>query len=139
MKIAVAYENGAVQQHFGQTTHFKIYDVKSGSVTDTMVVESLDQNYKSTAIFLAQMHVSVLICGGISGNARAIIEAAGIILYGGVTGEADAAVSALVSGVLVYDPDIHLHSHEEDSGCGHDEAHACNHDCGHCHEHGMPS
>ena len=131
MKIAVTYENGGVHQHFGQTTHFKIYDVKGGMITDSMVVESLDCSIEATAVFLAQMHVSVLICGGIGGNARAMIEAGGIVLYGGVIGSADMAVEALLAGTLNYDPEIHRHSHEEE--------HACSHDCGHCHESCQPS
>ena len=50
-------------------------------------------------------------------------------LYGGVVGNADEAVSALLSGSLVFDPDAkcshHAHSHSEG-----EHHHACG---GHCH------
>ena len=131
MKIAVTYENGEVFPHFGQTTHFKIYDVKDGAVTTSMIIEALDCGHEALAILLAQMHVGALICGGIGGAARAAVEAAGVVLYGGVTGSADAAVEALIAGTLHYDPDIHCHSHEEEQ--------TCTHDCGHCHESCQPS
>ena len=61
---------------------------------------------------------------------------AGIRLYGGVKGEADAAVEALLRGELTYDPnarcDHHDHAHGEGHcGQGHPhEGHACRH--GHC-------
>ena len=41
-----------------------------------------------------QHGVDTLICGGIGGGAQAALAEAGIKLYGGVSGDADAAVSA---------------------------------------------
>ena len=64
---------------------------------------------------------------------------AGIRLYGGVTGSADAAVNALLSGDLLYNPDVQCSHHGEgdhEGGCGgHDgeEGHHCGggeHHCG---------
>ena len=40
-----------------------------------------------------QNGVDTLICGGIGGGAQAALAEAGIKLYGGVSGDADAAVS----------------------------------------------
>ena len=58
---------------------------------------------------------------------------AGIKLYGGVQGSADAAAKALAEGKLDYDPnarcDHHGH-HGEGHECGHHgEAHECGHHC----------
>lgn len=134
MKIAVAYENGEVFQHFGHTKHFKFYDVRGGKVVDSMVIEALDCGHDAMAAFLSQLKVATLICGGIGGSARAALEEAGIILYGGVTGSADAAVSALMEGTLNYDPDIHSHYREAGHGCS-GCAHSCEgQDCGSCHQ-----
>ena len=61
---------------------------------------------------------------------------AGIRLYGGVKGEADAAVEALLRGELTYDPNARCDHHDHANGEGHcgqghqDEGHACRH--GHC-------
>lgn len=136
MKIAVAYKNGEVFPHFGQTEQFKLYDVRGGAVQSTMVIESLGCGHEALAGFLGSLRVSALICGGIGGSARAAVEDAGIVLYGGVTGSADEAVNALLAGTLHYDPEIHRHSHEEGEGhacphsCGHDcDAEHCGHDC----------
>ena len=44
---------------------------------------------------LNALNVDVLICGGIGGGAQTALAAAGIKLFGGVSGDADKAVEAL--------------------------------------------
>ncbi|MCD8380156.1 MAG: DNA-binding protein, partial [Lachnospiraceae bacterium] len=56
----------------------------------------------------------ILICGGIGGGAQAALKTAGIQLYGGVTGDADAAVEAFLGGELACVTDIQCgHHHGE--------------------------
>ena len=136
MKIAVTYENGHIFQHFGHTEQFKVYDVEDGKIVSSQVVDTNGSGHGALAGFLASMQVDTLICGGIGGGAQMALAGAGIKLYGGVSGDADAAVEALVSGGLAYDPDVHCDHH----GHGHDhgEGHACGeHGCGghHCGNH----
>jgi predicted Fe-Mo cluster-binding NifX family protein len=72
--------------------------------------------------------VDTLICGGIGGGAQAALAEAGIKLYGGVSGEADAAVNALLSGNLGYDPNVHCDHHDHAHG---EDGHTCgDHGCG---------
>ncbi|MCD8332450.1 MAG: DUF134 domain-containing protein [Oscillospiraceae bacterium] len=139
MRIAVTYENGQVYQHFGHTEQFKIYDVEDGAVTSSQVVGTNGQGHGALAEVLGALQADILICGGIGGGAQAALASAGIKLYGGVTGDADAAVQALLAGSLNYVPDIRCSHHEgEHSGahCGehgghpHGEGHECRH--GHC-------
>ena len=83
--------------------------------------------------FLMQHGVDTLVCGGIGGGAQAALAEAGIKLYGGVSGDADAAVSALLSGSLGYDPNIHCDHHDHEHG---EAGHTCgDHGCGNhsCH------
>ena len=69
----------------------------------------------------------VLICGGIGGGAQMALSAAGIKLYGGVSGDADAAVEAFMNGTLDYNPDVKCSHHDHDHG----EGHTCGeHGCG---------
>ena len=96
MRIAVTYENGQVFQHFGHSEQFKVYDVEDGKVVKSEVIGTNGQGHGALAGFLLQGNVDVLICGGIGGGAQAALSAAGIRLYGGVTGDADAAVEALL-------------------------------------------
>ena len=129
MRIAVSFdqESGQVFQHFGMTERFKLYDAEGGRVVRSLVIGATDMGHDALAEFLAQMRVNVLICGGIGGGARAALEDVGVILYGGVAGDADTAVNAFLAGTLAYDPDVHCHHH--DHGEGHDCA---GHDCSSC-------
>ncbi len=123
MKIAVTYEAGQVFQHFGHCENFKIYDVEDNQVVSSQVVSAVGSGHGALAGFLVTQEVEVLLCGGIGGGARVALASAGIQLYPGVTGEADAAVNALLAGALEYDPDTVCshHHHEDGHDCGEDK------------------
>lgn len=126
MRIAVTFENGNVFQHFGHTEQFKIYDVADGQITKEEVVSTGGNGHGALAGFLTSLDVDTLICGGIGGGAQNALAQAGITLYGGVTGDADEAVKALLAGNLAFNPDVHCdhHGHAHTDGqCGH------HHDC----------
>lgn len=134
MRIAVTYENGNIFQHFGHTEQFKIYDVTDNTIEKETVVDTNGSGHGALAGFLADQKVDALICGGIGGGARDALAAAGIALYGGVSGEADAAVKALVEGNLEYNPDTlcshHDHGHHGHGQCGEDHQGCHGHNCG---------
>ena len=126
MRIAVTYENGQIFQHFGHTEQFKIYDAEDGKVVSSKVADTNGSGHGALAGVLTALNVDTLICGGIGGGAQAALAAAGIRLYGGVSGEADKAVEALLKGELSYDPSVHCDHHSH-----HGEGHACGeHGCG---------
>ena len=145
MRIAVTYENGEIFQHFGHTEQFKLYDVEDGKVIRSQVVGTEGSGHGALAGFLRAAGVNTLICGGIGGGAQAALMEEGILLYGGVTGNADAAVDALLAGTLNYNPAVHCSHHDNEHGehscgshgCGeHEHGHACghhegSHSCGH--------
>lgn len=128
MRIAVTYENGQIFQHFGHTEQFKVYDVQDGTILSSQVVGTNGSGHGALAGVLTALKVDALICGGIGGGAQAALAAAGIRLYGGVSGEADKAVEALIKGALAFDPDVHCQHHDHHHGAGD----ACGeHGCGH--------
>lgn len=127
MRIAVTYENGEIFQHFGRTEHFKLYDIEDGTITNEQIVETGGSGHGALAGFLRSAQVDALICGGIGPGAQMALAEAGVTLYGGVSGNADAAAKALAEGRLAYDPDAHC-DHHDHAGEGHD----CAHDGGHC-------
>ena len=91
MKIAVTYENGEVFQHFGHTSEFKIYEVNGKDIVSSEVVGTNGSGHGALAGLLSDMSIDVLICGGIGAGAQNALAAAGIKLYGGASGSADAA------------------------------------------------
>ena len=145
MRIAVTYENGEIFQHFGHTEQFKLYDVESGRIVAEQIVPTNGSGHGALAGFLKAAQTDALICGGIGMGAQNALAEAGIKLYGGVSGSADAAAKALAEGTLQYDPnaqcDHHGHHHGEGHECGHHhgEGHDCGqhhgegHECGHHH------
>ena len=104
MRIAVTYEDGNVFQHFGHTERFQVYDVENGGIVQKTLVNTNGSGHGALADVLKKIGVETLICGGIGGGARAALDEAGIKLYGGVSGDADEAVKALLKGELHYDP-----------------------------------
>ncbi len=130
MKIAVTYDNGQVFQHFGHTEYFKVYEVVEGKVVSAEVVDTNGSGHGALAGVLAELNVDTLICGGIGGGARNALASVGIQIFGGVSGDADAAVAALLSDSLNFDPNAKC-SHHGEGHHHHEEGHSCgNHGCG---------
>ncbi|OUN20501.1 DUF134 domain-containing protein [Pseudoflavonifractor sp. An85] len=135
MRIAVTYDNGEIFQRFGHTKNFKVYDVEQGRVTNSTVVDTNGSGHGALAGVLTALHVDAVICGGIGGGAQNALAAANIRVYGGVSGQADQAVEALLDNKLEYNPNVqcshhgeHHHDHEHtcgEHGCG--EHHHCSH------------
>ena len=120
MRIAVPYENGQVFQHFGHTERFKLYDIENNVVVLSTTVNTNGSGHGALADILKKLHVDALICGGIGGGAKRALAEANINLYGGVSGDTDIAVEALLSGKLEYDSEATCDHHGEhhDGGCG---------------------
>ena len=137
MKIAVAYDNGNIFQHFGRTEFFKVYEVEDDKVVSSEVIGSNGVGHGALAGLLAEQSVDVLICGGIGGGAQAALAEAGVELCAGAQGDADQAVEAYLKGKLVSTgANCDHHHHEEGHSCGdHGEGHSCGgheegHSCG---------
>lgn len=141
MRIAVAFENGEVFQHFGHTSQFRLYDIENGKITGEQTVDTEGSGHGALAGFLKAAGVDALICGGIGMGARMALEEAGIKLHAGVEGSADEAAKALAEGTLSATDDATCdhHGHGEDHECahGHEKGHCGHHAHGgeHCGEH----
>ena len=128
MKIAVTYDNGQIFQHFGHTEQFKLYEGEGGKVVSSEVVDTNGNGHGALADFLKAYEVETLICGGIGAGAQIALAEAGIQLFGGCQGSADAAVEALLKNELVFNPNVKCNHHGEDhhhhheGGCG---SHGC--------------
>lgn len=133
MKIAVTYWQGEIFQHFGHTPQFKVYEVQDGRVVSSEVYNTGSSGHGALAGLLGGMGAQVLICGGIGGGAQMALASAGIQIYGGVSGDADEAVEALLAGQLAYNPNVRCNHHDHHHGEGHTCGdHGCgSHNCGH--------
>ena len=129
MKIAVAYDNGNIFQHFGRTEFFKVYQVEDGKVISSEVIGSNGTGHGALAGLLAGQSVDVLICGGIGGGAQEALAQAGVELCAGASGSADQAVERYLKGELI-SSGANCDHHGEGHECGHHEGDSCGGDCG---------
>lgn len=122
MRIAIPYDNGNVFQHFGHTECFKVYTTENDQISSTSLLKTNGSGHGALAGILKENTIDTLICGGIGSGAKNALAEAGIILYGGIKGDTDEAVTALLTGNLNYDPDVACSHHDEHH---HGEAHDC--------------
>lgn len=135
MKIAVTYEKGKVFQHFGHTENFMLYEVDGGSIKSSGLMNSNGSGHEALAGLLAENGVDVLICGGMGQGAKDALDAAGIEVYAGATGNADEAVAAYIRGELKdtgVNCDHHDHEHSHEHPHSHDQGQACGAGCSGC-------
>ncbi len=122
MKIAAAYDNGMIFQHFGKTEAFKYYETdESGTITGFEIKSNGGQGHGALAEILKSNGVDVLICGGIGEGAQNALAEKGIEVYAGNTGSADSAVIAFLLGKMekkAVKCDHHDHAHGEGHTCG---------------------
>ena len=125
MRLAVAYKDGQVFQHFGHTAQFLLLDAEDGRFLRREIVAAEGSGHGALAGFLREKGVGAVICGGIGGGARLALAQAGILVYGGVQGDADAAAQAWLDNSLAYDPNARCTHHDSEHG-----GHTCGHTCG---------
>lgn len=133
MKVAVAYENGEVFQHFGHTENFKVYEIEKGQVVSSEVIGTEGAGHEAIADFLKEKKIGAVIVGGMGQGAADALFNAGIEVYSGVKGPADEAVEAYLNDELLSEGVNCDHEEEaeggmyEEEGCG-----GCGGNCGSC-------
>ncbi len=136
MKLAVAYEDGKVFQHFGHTENFMVYEIENGEVVSSSLLSSTGEGHDAVAAFLSANGVSAVICGGMGQGAADALAAAEISVFSGAEGDADEAVAAFLRGELVNAGVNCDHHHDHDHSHGENEAEAgcggCGGGCGGC-------
>lgn len=134
MRVAATYENGEIFQHFGRTPAFKVYEIENGAIVRSGMLDPEGAGHGALIGVLMESGVNALICGGIGPGAANSLTQAGITLYAGISGSADAAAEALAAGTLEQNTDANCnhheqgHEHGEGEGCGHHgegEHHCC--------------
>lgn len=118
MKIAVAYKDGEIFEHFGHSEMFAIYDYAGADVNQCSkrLVESKElHGHKDMADLMKANGVDAVLCGNMGAEAKSLLLSYGIIPVAGYSGDADTAADMLIMGTLPV----------TDGG-------SCSHDCGGC-------
>ena len=102
MRIAIPFdkENGQVAPQFEETGSFKLYNLVNGEIVSDLMLPSFGTGVSAMLDFLKGAKADVLICGGISGDARRAVSSAGLASYPGFGGKADDLAAAFASGAL---------------------------------------
>ena len=137
MKIAVAYKDGEIFEHFGHAEMFAIYDYTGEYVdecTKTLVDASGLHGHQQMADLMKEKDVAAVIVGRMGEDARALLLSYGIVPVPGYSGNADTAADLLITGRLPVGDGGACGGgcggcgggchHDEEGGCG------CGCDCG---------
>ncbi len=120
MRVAIAYEDGYVAQHFGRCPAFLILDIENGQVVNQALLENpgyAGHQPGMVPAFLQSQNVDVIIAGGMGPRAQMMLEQSGIKVILGVTGRVEDVVAALINGTL----------RGGESLCDHPHGHSCGH------------
>ena len=119
MIIAVTYENGQVFQHFGHTQQFKLYEIEDGKVVSSRIVDNGGAGHEALTVYLRNLGVSKLICGGVGGGAIHALGMMNIETYPGNSGDADEAVAKFLAGGLASSTTPCCNRHDGEHSCHH--------------------
>jgi len=100
MIIATPFENGNIFNQYGQSSAFKIYEIENNAIISMCILPCNDSNHTALSDFLKSQHTEVLICNQIEKEARPLLRSGGIRICDGISGCADVAVRAFLSGCL---------------------------------------
>jgi len=120
MKIAMPYNQGRVNEHFGTSHEFVVFDIENGKINGKQIISSAGRqhNHGGLADLFTLEGVEVVIAGGMGPPMVNALQSVGLKVITGASGDAEKVVSDFLSGQLIT------------SSIG------CNHNCG-GHDHHM--
>lgn len=118
MRIAVASDGDMVGRQFQESKWFRLYEVEGGRVIRELDVPALGEGEEALIRSLADYRANVLICGAVSGSARAALGEVGILAFGGIIGRSGAAVNAFLAGTLSSGTDASCAAEGCSGSCG---------------------
>ncbi|HAU31384.1 MAG: hypothetical protein XD78_0442 [Desulfotomaculum sp. 46_296] len=103
MKIAMPYHQGRINEHFGISQEFIVFNVKEGKIEAKKVISSRgrEHNHGGLAELFIREGVNVIIAGGMGPPMEFALKSAGLKVITGASGEAEKAASDFLSGQLV--------------------------------------
>ena len=102
MRIAIPYvkDLGTVAPLFEEAADFRLYNLVNGEIVSDLSLPSFGTGSAAMLDFLKTARADVLICGGITGEARRAVVSAGLASYPGFGGKADDLARAFAAGSL---------------------------------------
>lgn len=117
MKIAVASNNGMITEHFGHCESFMIFDTENNQIIKSETIANPGHKPGFLPNFLNDKEVNVIISGGMGSGAIDIFNEKNIEVIVGASGDAKAAVTDYLQGVLKSTGSV-CHEHQHHDECG---------------------
>ncbi len=117
MRIAVASENGKVNEHFGHCQGFMLFDTDNNQIVKSETIPNPGHKPGFLPNFLADRGVNVIISGGMGGGAVDIFNERNVEVVVGASGDAKIAVEAYLQGSLKSTGSV-CHEHQHHDECG---------------------
>lgn len=136
MRIAVAYKDGEIFDHFGHCETFAIYDYAGADVdkcTKRLVPCGDRHGHQAMADLMKEERIDAVICGNMGGEAKSLLLSYGVVPVVGYCGDADRAADLLLTGQLPIMQDAGTCGGGCGGECHHDEETGeCGCGCGGC-------
>ena len=92
-RIAIPYAAGNIHRDFESAQQIKIYDILENQILTSRMVDTGETDSRMLPGILTALQSDVLICDQISGGTKLALEAGGIRLITGISGETDRIIA----------------------------------------------
>ncbi|MCF8094337.1 MAG: hypothetical protein K9J79_03155 [Desulfobacteraceae bacterium] len=100
MKVALAVWNGRISPVFDVSRNLLVIEVKDCSIVERIEVHFSSDQAMHKVRRLMEMEVAVLLCGAVSRQLAATLEANGISLYAFISGDVESVIGEYLKGRL---------------------------------------
>ena len=100
MKIAVPYDRGKINPHFGHSPYFMIYTVENEEIRGKMNIPTSGSGHTYMVNLMKKLKVEVVIAGHMGKPALMGLMESGIRVYMGLNGSTEDAVLKFIDGEL---------------------------------------
>ena len=120
MKVTIVKDREWVSSHYGQSEGFVLAEVDNGSVKSRLTVPApAEHSCGGLAQLFVQHQVDTVIVGGIGGGAIGHLNAVGINVVAGASGNIEEVLSSYIDGSLIPGEAV-CGGHGQSGQCHHD-------------------
>jgi predicted Fe-Mo cluster-binding NifX family protein len=121
-KIAIPTDGELLDPHFGRAAAFTVFEIEGGQArkVDVLSATGLQHQHEGLAMMFKRNGVEVLVCGGIGGGMIAGLNAIGLEVVSGASGNITDVANIYAQGKLVSKGSVcqgHEHGHEHGHSC----------------------
>ena len=119
-KIAIPSNGEVLDAHFGRAAGFTVFEIDGNEARKVEVLSAtgLEHQHEGLANMFKRYGVEVLVCGGIGGGMINGLNAVGLEVVSGASGNVVDVANLYAKGMIVSAGSVCQHDHEHDHGHG---------------------